>query len=143
MLLLTGLLNFILSKRKKTTPPKEARESSGDSTVCITELEEPEQTFSFLHMISWKRTSYLPNNSRLNYSSDCTQAMFRPDHSTQNIYNPLSNVEQRSMNFTKSCKEDDTEMEFDMGPEETTSDKAPMIRTGVKDVGRGRALCKY
>lgn len=129
MLLLTGLLNFILSRKKKTIPPKESRESYGDSTVCITELEEPEQIFSFDHIIYGKRGSYLPNNSRMNNSSDCSQAMLRPDHSTQNIYNPLNKDDQRSMHFTKSFKEDDTEMEeFGIDPDETTSDKAPMIR---------------
>ncbi|KAB5581721.1 hypothetical protein PHYPO_G00178980 [Pangasianodon hypophthalmus] len=144
MLLLTGLLNFILSKRKKTSPPKESRESSGDSSVCITESEEPEQTFSFFHIISRKTSAFLPNNSRLNNSSDCSQAMLGPDHSTQSIYNPPSKADQRNIHFTKSFKEDDTEMEeFDMDPEETTSDKAPMIRMGVEAAGKGRALCKY
>lgn len=129
MLLLTGLLNFILSKRKKTSPPKESRESYGDSTVCITKLEEPEQTFSFFHIIYGKRGSFLSNNSRMNNSSDCSQAMLGPDLSTQNIYNPLSKADQRSMHFMKSFKENDTEMEeFDIDPEETTSDKALMIR---------------
>ncbi|KAK3573934.1 hypothetical protein QTP86_033018, partial [Hemibagrus guttatus] len=132
MLLLTGLLNFILSKRKKTSPPKESRETYGDSTVCITESEEPEQTFSFFHIITSRRDSHLPNNGRLNNSSDCSQAMLAAVHSTQNIYNPPSKAKQKNLHFINSFKEDDTEMEeFDMDPEETTSDKAPMIRMGV------------
>lgn len=137
MLLLTGLLNFILSKRKKTSHPKESRESSGETT----ESEEPDQSGSFFHIISGKKGSYLPNNSRLNKSSDCSQAMLRQDHPTQNIYNPLYKTDQKNMCITKSFI-DDTEMEeFDMDPEETTSDKAPMIRMGVETVGKARVLC--
>lgn len=131
MLLLTGLLNFILSKRKKTSPPKESSGSSDDSTVCTTESEESEQTFSFFHIIAGMRALYVPNHSRLNRSSDSSQPMLRPDHSSQNIYNLLSKADQRNVHFTKGIK-DGTEMEeFDMDPEETTSDKAPMIRMGV------------
>ncbi|XP_047010107.1 transmembrane protein 72 isoform X1 [Ictalurus punctatus] len=128
MLLLTGLLNFILSKREKSSPPKQSIESSGDSTVSIAESEEPEQTFSFFHIISGKRASYLPNNIRLKNTADSSQVMLGPNHSTQHIYNPLSEADKRNVHFTKRFK-DDTEMEeFDMDPEETTSDKAPMIR---------------
>ncbi|KAK2852663.1 hypothetical protein Q7C36_007864 [Tachysurus vachellii] len=124
MLLLTGLMNFILSKRKKTNPPKEDRETYADSIECITELDEPEQTFSFLYIISGKRASRLHNNS-----SDCSQTMLGADHSGQNIYNLPSKAEQRNTHFIKSFKEDDTELEeFVMDPDETTSDKAPMIR---------------
>lgn len=137
MLLLTGLLNFILSKRKTTSPPKESRESSGDTT----ESEEPEQTVSFFHIISGKKGSCLPNNSRLNKSSDCSQAMLRQNHSTQNIYNPLYKADPRTMCITKSFV-DNTEMEeFDMDPEETTSDTAPMIRMGVETVEKARVPC--
>ncbi|KAM9477101.1 transmembrane protein 72 [Clarias gariepinus] len=126
MLLLSGLLNLTLSKRKKTSPSKECTETSGNSSVCMAESEQPEQTYSFLPIISGKRASYLAR--KLKNSSDCSQVVFRPDHCKQNIYNLLSNAEQRNVPIIKSSNEDDTEMdEFDMDPEETTSDEAPII----------------
>lgn len=53
-------------------------------------------------------------------------------HSTQNIFNPPSKAKRKNMHFINSYEENDNDMdEFDMDPEETTSDKAPMIRMGV------------
>lgn len=70
--------------------------------------------------------------------------MLNPDSSTQNIYNPLSKADPRNMHFKKSFEDDDTEIkEFGMDPEETTSDKAPMLRMGGKAAEKGRAGCKY
>lgn len=97
--------------------------------MFFTESKEPEQIISFFNIISGKRGSYIASNSRLNKSSDCSQAMLCPDHTTQNIYHPLHKAD--------VLKEGNTEIEeFDMDPEETTSDKAPMIRMGVE------ALCQ-
>ncbi|KAF7710459.1 hypothetical protein HF521_009331 [Silurus meridionalis] len=129
MLLLTGLLNFILSKRKKSSPPKESKELDGDLSVHITESEEPEQTFSFFHIMSGRRASYLPNVSKLSNSFDCSEAILGLDLSVQNLHNSMSKGDKVNVYFTKSFKAYETEMEvFDIDPDETTSDKAPMIR---------------
>ncbi|TSK22765.1 hypothetical protein Baya_2123 [Bagarius yarrelli] len=112
MLLLTGLLNCYLSKKKKESPPEGFVEPYRDC-VCITETEETEQTSSFFNNIC--------NNSIFNISSDCSQAILAPDYSTQNNYNLQSQAEQRNVQFQKSLKVDYTEMKaFDMEPAEVS-----------------------
>ncbi|KAL7877781.1 hypothetical protein SRHO_G00044240 [Serrasalmus rhombeus] len=135
MLLLTGLFNFILSK-KKTSSSKNSGESYGDpalSSVCVNESGETEQTFSFFHIISGRKVSFLPTNSRLQSPSlafsDSSQAMLGPDHPSQHDHTQMRKADGRNVHLIESFRQDETEMEeYDIEPEETTSDKAPIIK---------------
>ncbi|KAI4877630.1 hypothetical protein NFI96_022993, partial [Prochilodus magdalenae] len=136
MLLLTGVFNFILSKKKKTSSSKQSSDSYGDptlSTVCINESGETEQTFSFFHIISGKRITFLPTNSRLQSPSqafpDTSQDMLGPDQSLQHDHRSMRKAVGGNVHLIQSFRQDETEMEeYDVEPEETTSDKAPMIK---------------
>ncbi|KAI2657892.1 Transmembrane protein 72 [Labeo rohita] len=126
MLVVTGFFNFILSKKKKSDPPKESRVSYGDpalSSVCVTDREDAEHTFSVLHVISGKRASFFPSNSRLHGPTDRAQTV-------KNDQRKNSQTDTRNMHFIESLRHNDTEMEeyHEVEAEETTSDKAPMIR---------------
>ncbi|XP_062851282.1 transmembrane protein 72 [Trichomycterus rosablanca] len=120
MLLLTGLFNFILSKRKNPDPPKQPRDFHGDtalSSLCVTETEGTEKTLSFSHIISDKVISILPSSSHSLGSDYLAKSQ---------IYRPLSKAD---VQIIESFKQDDTEVdEYDMDLEETTSDKAPIIQ---------------
>ncbi|KAL1262853.1 hypothetical protein QQF64_005592 [Cirrhinus molitorella] len=126
MLVVTGFFNFILSKKKKSDPPKESRVSYGDpalSSVCVTDREDTEHTFSFFHVISGKRASFFPSNSQLQGPTDGAQSQKIDKRNNRQ-------TETRNVHFIESLRHNDTEMEeyHEMEPEETTSDKAPMIR---------------
>uniref|UniRef100_A0A3B1K3H8 Transmembrane protein 72 n=1 Tax=Astyanax mexicanus TaxID=7994 RepID=A0A3B1K3H8_ASTMX len=131
MLLVTGVLNFILSKKKKTSSSKQSSDSYGDSalsSVCVNDSGETEQMYSFFHIIAGRRVPFLPNNSRLQRPSDNSQDMPEPDHPSMHP-RQIRKTEQRNVHFIKSLRPDETEMEeCDIEPEETTSDKAPMIK---------------
>ncbi|XP_073691148.1 transmembrane protein 72 [Garra rufa] len=120
MLVVTGFFNFILSKKKKPDPPKEFRATYGDpalSSVCVTDREDAEHTLSFFHVISGKRASFFPSNSRLHGPTDEAQSVKNRQTDTRNVH------------FIESLRHSDTEMEeYEVEAEETTSDKAPMIR---------------
>ncbi|XP_043110503.1 transmembrane protein 72 [Puntigrus tetrazona] len=124
MLVVTGFFNFILSKKKKTDPPKESRSSYRNtalSSVSVTDREDSEHTFSFFHVISGKRASFFPSNSRLQGPAD-TAVKNTPRKNRQ--------TDTRNVHFVESLRNNDTELEeyHEVEPEETTSDKAPMIR---------------
>ncbi|XP_072533053.1 transmembrane protein 72 [Salminus brasiliensis] len=134
MLLVTGVFNFILSKKKKTSSTKQSSESYGDSAlsaVCVNDSGETEQTYSFFHIISGRRVSFLPNNSRLQRPSASSHGTLEPDHPSPktNDQRPMRKADRRNVQFVESFRQDETEMEeYDMEPEVTTSDKAPMIK---------------
>lgn len=122
MLLVTGFLNFILSKKKKSEAPKEssAYDDPTQSSVCFTDMGETEQTFSFFHIISGKRASVFLSNSRLHGITGSARSMLEQDQSIKKDEDKKTNT-----HFIDSVREDDSEM---MEQEETTSDKAPIIR---------------
>lgn len=125
MLVVTGFFNFILSKKKKPDLPKESSASYGDlalSSVSVTDRGDTEHTFSFFHIISSKRASFFPSNSRLHGPTDRAQ-------SEKNAQCKKRQTNTRNVHFIESLKCNDTEMEeyHEVEPEETTSDKAPMI----------------
>ncbi len=126
MLVVTGFFNFILSKKKKSDPPKESRSSYRDpalSSVCVTDREDTEHTFSFFHVISGKRASFFPSNSRLHGPTDRAQTV-------KNTQCKSRQTDTRNVHFIESLRHNDTELEEynEVEPEDTTSDKAPMIR---------------
>ncbi|XP_076830955.1 transmembrane protein 72 isoform X2 [Brachyhypopomus gauderio] len=131
LLLVTGCFNFILSKRRKTSTPEEHAESYRDpelTGVCITESEETEPTFAFLHIISGKRAFFVPDNSRLLSPSDSSQAILGTDCSPQPAHRPMKRAGRANVHFIESFGQDDTEIdEYCTEPEETTSNKAPVI----------------
>ncbi|XP_026103400.1 transmembrane protein 72 isoform X2 [Carassius auratus] len=126
MLVVTGFFNFILSKKKKSDPPKESRSSHRDSalsTVCVTDREDTEHTFSFFHIISGKRASFFPSNSKLHGPTDRAQT-------AKNTQRKNRQTDTRNVHFIESLRHNDDEMEeyHEVEPEDSTSDKAPMIR---------------
>ncbi|KAA0718051.1 Transmembrane protein 72 [Triplophysa tibetana] len=127
MLLVTGFLNFILSKKKKSEPPKEssAFNDPTQSSVSFTDMGDTEQTFSFFHIISGKRASVFLNNSRSHGLTDSTRSMLEEDQSLKKAHHKKTNTNMRNLHFIESIKEEDSEMEE---LEETSSEKAPIIR---------------
>uniref|UniRef100_A0A672Q684 Transmembrane protein 72 n=1 Tax=Sinocyclocheilus grahami TaxID=75366 RepID=A0A672Q684_SINGR len=126
MLVVTGFFNFILSKKKKSEPPKDSRSSYRDpalSSVCVTEREYTEHTFSFFHVISGKRASFFPSNSRLHGPTDRAQTV-------KNTQRKNRQTDTRNVHFIESLRHSDAEMEeyHEVEPVDTTSDKEPMIR---------------
>ncbi|XP_077092876.1 transmembrane protein 72 isoform X2 [Siphateles boraxobius] len=77
---------------------------------------------SFFHIISGKRASFFPSNSRLNGPTDRAQ-------SVKIAQRKKRQTDTRNVHFIESLRCSDTEMEeyHEVEPEETTSDKAPMI----------------
>ncbi|KAK9964363.1 hypothetical protein ABG768_005545 [Culter alburnus] len=125
MLVVTGFFNFILSKKKKADVPKESSATYGDpalSSVCVTDRGDTEHTFSFFHVISGKRVSFFPSNSQLHGPTDRAP-------SVKNAQCKKNQTDTRNVHFIESLRCNDTEMvEYhEVEPEETTSDKAPMI----------------
>ncbi|XP_073775747.1 transmembrane protein 72 isoform X1 [Danio rerio] len=125
MLVVTGFFNFILSKKKKSDVPKESRVFYGDpalSSVCVKDRGDSEDTFSFFNVISGKRASFIPNNSRIHDLTDRDQSLKNGQHKKRQ-------TDRRNVHFIKSLRSNDTEMEeyHEVESEETTSDKAPMI----------------
>ncbi|XP_051503694.1 transmembrane protein 72 isoform X2 [Myxocyprinus asiaticus] len=133
MLLVTGFFNFILSKKKKSDPPKERSASYGDpamSSVGVTDMGDTEQTLSFFHITTGKRASFFPSNSQLYGPTDSAQSMLGQDQSAKSAQRKKRQTDTRNVHFIESFRQDDNEMEeyHEMEPEEITSDKAPMIR---------------
>lgn len=127
MLLVTGFLNFILSKKKKSEPPKEssAYDDPTQSSVSFTDMEDPKQTFSFFHIISGKRARVFLNNSRSHGLTDSAQSMLEQHQSVKKAQHKKTDTNMRNVHFIESVREEDSEME---DQEETTSDKALIIR---------------
>ncbi|XP_016323162.1 transmembrane protein 72-like [Sinocyclocheilus anshuiensis] len=125
MLVVTGFFNFILSKKKKSDPPIESRASYSDplSSVCVTDREDAEHTFSFFHIISGKRAYFFPSNSQLHGPTDRAQSVKNAQHMNRQ-------TDTRNVHFIESLRHNDTEIEeyHEVEPDETTSDKAPIIR---------------
>ncbi|XP_077092875.1 transmembrane protein 72 isoform X1 [Siphateles boraxobius] len=124
MLVVTGFFNFILSKKKRADLPKESSASYCDpalSSVCVPDRGDTEHV-SFFHIISGKRASFFPSNSRLNGPTDRAQ-------SVKIAQRKKRQTDTRNVHFIESLRCSDTEMEeyHEVEPEETTSDKAPMI----------------
>lgn len=128
MLLVTGFLNFILSKKKKSEPPKVQSSAFNDptqSSVSFTDMGDTEQTFPFFHIISGKGASVFLNNSRSHGITDSTRSMLEEDQSLKKAHHKKKNTNMRNLHFIESIKEDDSDMEE---LEETLSEKAPIIR---------------
>ncbi|XP_057198704.1 transmembrane protein 72 isoform X1 [Triplophysa rosa] len=123
MLLVTGFLNFILSKKKKSEPPKEssAFNDPTQSSVSFTDTGDTEH----FHIISGKRSSVFLNNSRSHGLTDSTRSMLEEDQSVKKAHHKKTNTNMRNVHFIESIREDDSEMEK---LEETTSEKAPILR---------------
>lgn len=124
MLLLTGLFNFILSKRKNPDPPKQPNDTTLFS-ICVSESEETKTTYSFTRIISNKIRSLLPNFSSMNRHFVSSQDTLGSDYPAKSpIYRPLSKADDQIIE-----RQNDNEVdEYDMELEETTSDKAPIIQ---------------
>ncbi|XP_063047436.1 transmembrane protein 72 [Engraulis encrasicolus] len=150
MLLATGLLNFLLSKRKKAEPDG-GPSSEATHTYCdpsrtdtaLTEEGSTEQTFSFFHVIMGSRPTlslsprgFLPSNSRLQAPPPtvCADLQAQPSPS------PRTRSSGSRRGFGSSGRggcfggplteegAQETEMEeYVYVDSETTSDKAPMI----------------
>ncbi|XP_067277491.1 transmembrane protein 72 [Pseudorasbora parva] len=123
MLVVTGFFNFILSKKKKPDRPKESSALYDDpalSSVSVTDGGDTEHV-SFFHIISGKRASFFPSNSQLHAPTDRAQSVKGQRKKGQ--------TDTRNVHFIESLRCSDTEMEeyHEVEPEETTSDKAPMI----------------
>ncbi|XP_055027089.2 transmembrane protein 72 [Misgurnus anguillicaudatus] len=131
MLLVTGFLNFILSKKKKSEPPKDSSvyNDPSQSSVCITDTGHTEQTFSFFHTTSGKRGSAFLSNSRLHGITDNSHSMIGEHESVKNANCKKTNTCIRNVHFIESVNEEDSEIvEFsEVETEETTSDKVPII----------------
>ncbi|XP_066536048.1 transmembrane protein 72 [Hoplias malabaricus] len=131
MLLVTGLFNFILSKKKKTSSSKPSSDCYGEpalSTACVNESGETEQIHSFFRVISGGRVSFMRTSSRLQRPSESSQTELETDHSSQHTDRTERKTEQRNVHLIQNFREDETEMdEYDV-ESETTSDKAPMIK---------------
>ncbi|TRY53707.1 hypothetical protein DNTS_020261 [Danionella cerebrum] len=120
MLVVTGFFNFLLSKRKKSDQPKDSSDPSLSSTSA-TDNEDNEHMLSYFHVISSKRTSFIPSNSGVHGEADWKQYANNDHHKKRK--------DQKNVHFIESLRCTETEME-DYGKvevEETTSDKAPMI----------------
>ena len=129
MLLVTGFLNFILSKRNKADEQKTYSDPSLDD-VHVTEGGATEHTFSFFHIITGGRPSslaFLPSNSRLQVpQSVSADLQGRPSPPRQ-----IRRGSNRQGCFGGHPEDGGQETEMEeypyMDSEETTSDKAPMI----------------
>ncbi|XP_062376145.1 transmembrane protein 72 isoform X1 [Sardina pilchardus] len=134
MLLVTGFLNFTLSKRKKAEPPKlESRDAYRDPSLAdvqVTEGGATEHTFSFFNVLTGGHPSslaFLPSNSRLQAphgASAALQGCARPPRQKRR-----TGKGQGCFGGPPEDSSQETEMEEYpyMDSEETTSDKAPMI----------------
>ncbi|XP_030628559.1 transmembrane protein 72 [Chanos chanos] len=127
MLLVTGFVNFILSRKKKAEQSKETGEP-GLSTIYVSDMGENEQSVSFFHVITGKRASFFPISSVLQSPADSTQAMLDPHHPATHGPRARGKGDKRHVRFVKGLDQDKTEMDGYHDMElETTSDKAPMI----------------
>ncbi|KAG7462505.1 hypothetical protein MATL_G00185560 [Megalops atlanticus] len=138
MLLVTGFAYFILSKQKKT-PPKEPvspLESCDDAPAAAAsngDAGDVERAYSFFRIITGKRASalsYFPSASNGEASKDSSQAMLEESRSADSL---ARKRDKRRVHFKEKALhavQDETEMQEyqEMDQEETTSDKAPMIR---------------
>ncbi|XP_052006749.1 transmembrane protein 72-like isoform X2 [Xyrauchen texanus] len=98
--------------------------------AVIPDMGDTEQTFSFFHITSGKRASFFHSNSQIFGPTDSAQSMLGQDQSAKSAQRKKRQTDTRNVHFIESFRQDDNEMEeyHEMEPEETMSDKAPMIR---------------
>ncbi|KAL2083078.1 hypothetical protein ACEWY4_020851 [Coilia grayii] len=137
MLLITGLLNFLLSRQKKAEPERPPSEPYSDPSrtdVSLTEGGAAEHTFSFFHVIAGGRPSplaFLPTNSRLQAPTPTISAELQVQGRPPSPRRTTGSPSTRRGCFGAPPEDEAHETEMDeylyVDTEGTTSDKAPMI----------------
>ncbi|KAJ8418179.1 hypothetical protein AAFF_G00138880 [Aldrovandia affinis] len=139
MLLVTGFAYFILSKKPKPLAPKEPTDHYEDASMAtdsVSDTGDAERTYSFVGIVTGKRTSvllYVPSVGDAQASMDSNQAMLEECRTVDESDTPSRKRSQRRVHFKErvlNTAQDECEVQEyqDMDQEETTSDKAPMIR---------------
>lgn len=139
MLLVTGLFNFILSKKTKSKPPKRLQDGHGEqgpATVCVTEGAPSENNFSFFHLGIGRRgggvTPTPITRLSLGERGESVEAMLKLEQTDapKDRDSERKRWRQRRMMFFRPPEEpverEMEEMECYSEPD-TTSDTAPMI----------------
>ncbi|XP_035255676.1 transmembrane protein 72 [Anguilla anguilla] len=142
MLLVTGFAYFLLSKKQNGSSAKEPAGAAGRyedaSTVTTVASDggEAEQTYSFFRIAAGNRTSalsYFPGAGDKRASRDGAQATPEAQPAAEASEVPSGKRDKRRVCFNDKYavgSETETKMQEyqDAEHEETTSDKAPMIR---------------
>ncbi|MBN3312272.1 TMM72 protein, partial [Atractosteus spatula] len=135
MLLITGVANFILSKRKKANLPQlppslsELYSDPSGTTVSVTAAGNTEQTYSFHRAVSGSRTTAWAHLQRLFHrQGPGAKSQAQLDHAV--LDGKPGRGKGKQVHFQENAVQiipDVSEM-LDFQEMETTSDKAPIIR---------------